>query len=255
MSLACIVSLSGCERDLETEGITNKITYYAVIEPNPIVIDGEEYIDVVLDKGADFTDPGAVVTEEGQEIEYTTTVTGTYFTGSSSSIDMNVPDEYAVTYSAVNKDGFPGSFTRNVTVLPANGDLVNSIEGTYTVTVSRSPAGGPANADYTDREYVYIRHVSDNIYMISDAIGGYYEFGRDYGPAYAATGGTIKANNIATNSFEFPDAAVVGSFGGEAAITPGSMSVNAAEKTITFQSTWNGPPLYTFTVTLKQVQL
>src|SRR5687768_5561159 len=70
----------GCERDLETEGITKKITYYPVFE-----LAGEE--EIVIHAGDAFTLPGAVAKEQGNEIPVTTSISGTYFAGSVSTID------------------------------------------------------------------------------------------------------------------------------------------------------------------------
>jgi hypothetical protein len=249
--LASILTVfTGCERDLETEGITKKITYYAVIKPNTIMVEGEPAVDVVVESGTDFTDPGATVTENGAPIDYETDITGTYFLGGVDKIDTSVPDIYNVTYSAVNVDGYAGAAARTVTVLPAQGDLVTSIEGLYTATVKRTPGGGPAAADYTDREYVIIRKVDADTYELSDAIGGYYDFGRVYGPTFAATGARVTAVNIPSNNFTFDNTVGAGEFGGVVKIT--SMDVNPAAKTVHFVSTWDSG--YDFDVTLTQVQ-
>ena len=200
---------SSCERDLETEGITKKITYYPVFE-----LEGEE--EIVIHAGDDFTLPGAVAKEQGNEIPVTTTISGTYFAGSVTAIDSELADIYNVNYSAVNQDGYSGSTARIVRVLPPPGDFVNSIEGTYTQTVVRTPAGGPANADYTDVEYAYVAKIGPDTYQLSDGIGGYYEYGRGFGPAYAATGATLTANNIGGNDFTIGDTFSVGDFGGVA---------------------------------------
>jgi hypothetical protein len=239
-----IAVFSSCERDLETEGITKKITYYPVFE-----LEGEE--EIVIHAGDDFTLPGAVAKEQGNEIPVTTSISGTYFTGSVNAIDPMLPDIYNVSYSAVNQDGFAGSATRTVRILPPPGDFVNSIEGVYTQTVVRTPGGGPATADYTDVEYAYVAKVGPNTYQLSDGIGGYYEYGRAYGPTYAATGATVVANNIATNDFTIGDSFSAGDFGGVAEIT--SFEVNPVTKTIKFTTVWDAG--YTFEVTLKQVPL
>jgi hypothetical protein len=237
-------ALGSCERDLETEGITKKITYYPVFE-----LDGEE--EIVIHAGDDFSLPGAVATEQGSEIPVTTSITGTYFTGSVDAIDPTIADIYNVSYSAVNKDGYAGSASRIVSVLPPPGDFVTSIEGVYTATVARTPGGGPAGADYTDREYVYVAKVGPNTYQLSDGIGGYYAYGREYGPTFAATGAIIVANNIATNDFTFGNTFGVGEFGGVAKIT--AFQVSPGTKTIKYTTVWDSG--YTFETTLKQVPL
>jgi len=97
-------------------------------------------------------------------------------------------------------------------------------------------------------EYVYIIKTGENTYQRSDVIGRYYDLGREYGTAYAGTGATVTANNIAANDFSFGDPVPVGAFGGEGEIT--SMTVNAAEQTITYNVEWD---VYTFKIILKQV--
>jgi hypothetical protein len=231
----------GCERELETEGLTKKITYYPVFE-----LEGDE--EIVIHAGDAFTLPSATATEGGSEIPVTTTITGSYFTGPVSSLDPNVPDVYTVNYSATNQDGFSGSATRSVTVLPQAGDLVNSIEGVYKSTVVRN---GVVSPQYTDLTYVYISKIGDNTYQISDVIAGYYDYGRAYGPDYAGVGATITANNIATNDFSFGGPVGVGAFGGNAEIT--SFEVNPITKTIKMESEWDAG--YSFEITLTQVPL
>jgi hypothetical protein len=233
--------LGSCERELDTEGVTKRITYYPVFE-----LEGDEEISVT--PGDAFVLPTAIAREQGAEIPVTTTITGTYFVGSVDAIDTSVPDIYNVTYSATNVDGYSGSASRTVTVLPPpTGDLVTSLEGTYLATSLRTPA---AAGNYVDMEYVYIIKTGDNTFQISDIIGGYYDLGRGFGPGYAGTGATITANDIPGNDFTFSDPIGVGVFGGSAEIT--SMEVNAGAKTIKFNVSWDAGP-YTFEITLKQV--
>lgn len=233
-----VASLAGCERELDSMGVTKKITYYPVFE-----LEGEP--DMVIPANEPFTLPGATATEQGTEIPVSVNISGTYFAGKVNEIDTSVPDIYHVTYSAVNVDGYPGTATRTVFVKPPTGDLVNSIEGTYLATSLRTPA---AAGDYEDMEYVYIIKTGEDTYQLSDVIGGYYDLGRAYGPGYAGTGATVTANNVAANDFTFGDPVPVGAFGGEGVIT--SMTVNAAEKTITYNVEWD---VYTFKIILKQV--
>lgn len=236
--IALLAILAGCERELDTLGVTTKITFYPVFE-----LEGDE--EMVVQAGEPFTIPGATATEQGTEIPVSRSIAGTYFAGTVDDIDTSVPDIYTVSYSAVNVDGFSGTATRTVFVKPHTGDLVNSLEGTYLATSLRTPA---AAGDYEDMEYVYVIKIDDNTYQISDAIGGYYDLGRAYGSAYAGRGATVQANNIASNDFTFDTPGEVGVFGGEAVIT--DMQVNAAEKTITYNAVWD---VYTFKIILKQV--
>lgn len=196
---------------------------------------------------ANYVDPGVEATENGAPAALTTTIVGRYTGGST----ITLPDVYDISYVAVNKDGIPGAVSRRVTIPPCNGDLVSSIEGTYTSTIVRvSAAGASLTApQYTDMKYVYIRKSGANEYIISDAIGGWYEFGRSLGPTYAAPGHKITANNIAGNDFTFGPAVEVGSFGGDAQIL--SMEVNPDTKVIKIKTDWTSG--FTFNIVLTQV--
>lgn len=241
--MATFVGISACDKD--TEGVSRP-TYYPVFTLN-----GDE--EVIIAPGATYVEEGAVAKEEGVEIETSVSYSGTYFSGNISTIDTETADKYVVTYSAVNKDGFPGTKERIVYVVN-QGDLVNSIEGLYTSTVERSPAAAPTfDGQYVDMEYVIIGKTGPDTYTLSDIIGGYYDLplGRAYGSAYAGPGAEIIANDISSDDFTFGDAVPVGAFGGAAEIK--SMQVDPVAKTIKFVTDWDGGP-YTFKVTLKQVQ-
>ncbi|HEY4786863.1 MAG TPA: immunoglobulin-like domain-containing protein, partial [Bacteroidales bacterium] len=146
------VFLSGCKKNLETEGLS-KVTYYPEITMN-----GDAT--VFVSGGTAFNDPGATATANGQPITVTTPVVGDYFTYSGTTVDVTKSNRYFINYTAVNSDGFAGSVTRTVYVA-YNGDLVNSIEGLYTSTVVRN---GASSAQYTNMEYVMIRKTGTNTY-------------------------------------------------------------------------------------------
>ena len=229
----CAVSLAACSD--ESTGDVSKVTNY----PNFELLGDET---MYIHKGDAFTDPGVVVTEGENEIDYEVSVSGA-FTGGTS-VNTNVEDVYTVTYSAVNQDGFAGSITRRVVVAEV-GDLITSIAGVYTSTVVRN---GVAGAAYTDMEFVLITDNGDGTYNLSDGIGGYYAIGRAYGNGYLAPA-EITANNIATDNFTIPDF-TVGTFGGNVEML--SFVANEGNNTINFTSSWDSG--YTFEVVLKQVQ-
>lgn len=236
MLMPIMLVLTSCEREKETEGIS-KITYFPDFKMN-----GEEVI--FLNKGENFSDPGVKAYENNVEISVKTSISGDYFPASS--IDINMPNKYIINYLATNKDGFDGSVSRIVYVI-STGNLVDNIEGLYISTIVRNNIVSP---QYQNLKYVMIRKAGDNVYEISDAIGGYYDLGRGYGPAYRATGAQITANNIANNDFDLGPSFGVGAFGGNATIT--SFTVYPATKTINFVTDWDAG--YVFDVTLTQVQ-
>jgi hypothetical protein len=217
------------------------VTYFPVftiLGPNP-------YFTAV---GTPYTDPGAIAKAGETVIPHTTTAAGKY--RKTSTLDTSKSDEYQVTYSATNSDGFVGTGSRKVIVWK-NGDLINSIEGLYTCTISRN--GVTPSASYRDIKYIYIWKNTDGSYEISDACGGWYEYGRALGVGYITPGGKILAVNIPSNSFTFPSTMTNSGFGGVAKIT--DLTVNPTTKTAVLTSSWvvSGTS-YTFVANLKQVQ-
>jgi len=227
------LTFSGCKKEYED---LYRVTYYPTFE-----MTGDEVVFNTF--GANFTDPGIKATEGDKDIPVTTTIAGDFF--GATSFSATGADRYLYTYSATNSDGYEATTSRLVYNVKS-GDLVTSIEGLYKATVTRNKV---LTAQYTNLEYVMIAKSAANTYVLSDAIGGYYDIGRAYGAGYRAPGMTVTSTNIPGNSFTF-GTSVVGGFGG--AVTMKSMTVNAANKTIDFECTWN---VYTFLITLKQVQL
>jgi hypothetical protein len=98
----------------------SKVTHFAVLTLN-----GERYTTIAV--GSAFTDPGIVAKEGSADIMYTTT----------GSVNTNVPGVYILTYSSINKDGFPASITRTVTVYSTDGvAAANDYSGTYLRTAT-----------------------------------------------------------------------------------------------------------------------
>jgi hypothetical protein len=225
---------------VDTENVS-KVTYFPVITvlgPNPYFVA----------QGTTYVDPGAVAKAGTATVPTTSAATGKY--RGATTLDTSKSDEYLVTYSAVNTDGFVGKNSRKVIVYK-NGDLINSIEGLYTCTISRN--GSTPGASYINIKYIYIWKNANGTYQISDAFGGWYEYGRALGVSYITPGGTIAAVDIATNTFTFPGNPLTNTgFGGTAKIT--DLTVNAATKKLVLTCTWVAPTAYTFIATLTQVQ-
>lgn len=233
--------LVSCEND-DTANVS-KVTQYPLIK-----VLGDDTI--LLQKGSSFADPGVIAAEGLNTIPFTISTSGIYRQGKT--LDTNIADGYIVKYSASNVDGFTASASRNVWVYN-NGDLVNSIEGLYTCTISRN--GSTPGDSYKDIKYILIWKKTDGTYQISDAFGGWYASGRGLGVNYITPGGIIQALNIPANSFTFPAKLTNSTFGGSAVIS--DLNVNAATKTLILTCTWDSAPpvtTYTFVATLKQVQ-
>lgn len=231
------LTVTSCDPSAEAPGSGDKseITYLP-----KITLEGDSNITLDCD-ATSFTDPGAIAEAGGVEISLETKITGSYF--GSTSIDG--ADLYTIAYSAFNEDGIPAAEFRYVEWPECNGDLVTSIAGTYTSTVVRN---GSTGAQYQNMGPITVKDLGNGVYQLSDAIGGYYDYGRGYGYTYAATGMTITANDIASNDFTYNNTVGVGAFGGTLTMT--AFTVDAANNTISFTTDWTSG--YVFEVTLTQ---
>jgi len=182
--------------DSDDIATVSRITYFP-----DFILEGETSYDIAC--GESFTLPGARVEEEGTEIPFEQSITGSYFGGTEISTDA--PDVYSVSYSAVNKDGFPGSTERIVNIDACNGDLVSSIAGEYTGYVKRTSNG----EEYSGIAPIKIVDLGDGKFALSHSIGGFYSLGRGFGPTYGAYGGILTAVDIPNGQFEFSGAPIV----------------------------------------------
>ncbi|WP_458627535.1 BT_2262 family domain-containing protein [Winogradskyella sp. PC D3.3] len=229
--------LSSCDPSVDEPGSNDKseITYLPLI-----TLEGATSLELDCDTTL-YTDPGAVASVAGNEIDLNTVTSGTYF-GSDA---INSPDLYNVSYSAFNSDGIPATAFREVLWPPCNGDLITSIAGIYTASLTRTPGYST-----TDIGPILIKDLGNDVYAISDAIAGWYQYEYGYGADYAALGMTVTANDISANDFTHDDVIGVGAFGG--ALSMDSFSVNPNTGTIEFETTWSSG--YVFEVTLTQIQ-
>lgn len=222
--LLLFVGIFGCDKD-ESEDISI-VTEFAVITLNG---DNPMFLNV----GETYTELGGQ-TNTGDEI----TITG--------SVDTNTPGVYTVNYSATNQDGFKNTVSRTVYV-SNTGDLVNSLEGLYTCSVTRT--NDPAET-YTDLQFIRIWKVGDGVFQISHAMGAFYEMGRGYSDNYAFKGCTITVNDMAANDFTITGGAAPG-WPNDPPVTIIDFKVDQANKTITYTVNWLK---YVLNVTLVQYQ-
>jgi len=234
LSIVFIGFLSSCKKDVITNDVSS-ITYYPEFTYNGDAV-------VAFEAGSVFVDPGISAEENGVEIPVSMEVSGIFRGYSGDAVQMDTPDRYEITYSAVNSDGYTGNQYRTVWIAKT-GDLTTSLEGLY---ISNTVYGIP----YSNLHYIIIWEVSPNVYAINDAVGGTYDLGRGYGPNYAAVGGTFTVNDMATNDFGYSDSVFPG-FGNACSMS--GLTVNAATKTLHYTAVgdWGG----TFDVTLTQVTL
>ncbi|MEG3658040.1 hypothetical protein V5097_11555 [Arenibacter palladensis] len=229
--------LTSCDPSVDAPGSSDvsAVTYLPTI-----TLEGG---DVTLDCDASsYSDPGAVASAGGVEIDLETKVSGKYFGGTSVT---DGPDVYQVSYSAFNTDDIPATEFRTVLYPECNGDLITSIAGMYKGTVARD---GSTPAGYANNGPFIVRDLGDDRYAISDAQGGWYEYGRGLGVTYATPGLILKANNIATNDFTSEGPVATNSFGGSNTFT--SLIVDPVAKTLTLTVYWDFD--YTFKTVFTQ---
>ena len=112
LSFMLTVFLTSCKK--ETTDSISKVTVYP-----KFTMTGNQYISIV--KGEAYTEPGVTAKEGEADLEVTPNGT----------VDVNTVGVYDIVYTAVNKDGFEGSVTRTVAVLPAAEGPGVTIAGSY----------------------------------------------------------------------------------------------------------------------------
>lgn len=150
----------------EEVGIS-RVTHFPVL-----TLKGEKYIAVAL--GSSFTDPGITAKEGSNDITYTTAGT----------VNTNAVGVYTLTYTAVNKDGFPASLVRTVAVYSTDaGAADNDLSGTYvrntngvTSTWTKIAPGvysvfNPGGAAGTNVTVIVFNPTGNSIHIPSQQIG------------------------------------------------------------------------------------
>lgn len=217
--------LTSCDPSVEAPGAndSSEVTFLPLI-----TLEGS---DIVLDCDAtSYTDPGASASAGGVDLPLETKESGKYFGGTS----VDGVDSYSVAYSAFNADGIPATGFRSVLWPECNGDLVTSIAGMYTGTVARD---GSTPDGYADNGPFIIKDLGNDRYAISDAQGGWYEYGRGLGVSYATPGMIVKANDISSNDFTAEGTVPTNTFGGVNTFT--SLKVDPVAKTLTLEVYWS----------------
>ena len=85
---------------------------------------GDRYMSIV--QGGTYTEPGVTAKEGTADLTVTTT----------GSVDVNTVGVYDITYTATNKDGFPGTVTRTIAILPSAEQAGVNIAGDYKYATS-----------------------------------------------------------------------------------------------------------------------
>ncbi|WP_010422445.1 BT_2262 family domain-containing protein [Anaerophaga thermohalophila] len=164
-----IMLLSSCEKSTSTEDIST-ITHFVTFE----LQEGDV---VAIEKGEEYVEPGFIAMEGDNDVTSNVTVTG--------EVGENL-GVYELTYSAVNKDGYPSSVTRQVIVYdPASPQ--DDLTGDYAAEVVRTEGDGTNPRPFPNSS-VSISRVAQGIFYVEGLMGNYYSIGSDYGSNYRMDG-------------------------------------------------------------------
>jgi len=164
LSLLCMSAFFYACDDKKSEDVS-RVTEYAVI-----TMEGGE--ELFVERGSSYVAKG--VSSGGEDVK----IVG-------GDIDTDKCGFYHVEFSAINKDGFAAKYTQLVIVYEQD----NVLAGVYDGIRTTKNQGG----------LVLIYKNTDGTYSCTDIIGGYYEFGKGYGNAYAQPATSISlAGNIIT---------------------------------------------------------
>lgn len=168
--------------DFENTATPSNTTFLPKME-----LQGNSFVQVACNNT--YTDAGIEVTEGGNSLDFDVAINGSYF----GATDVAGADNYVIAYSAVNKDGIPGSAFREVVVEPCNDGTPGDLSGLYTSNTLRS------NGEGYDVSNVFVVRTGANTFAISDLVGGFYDLGRGYGSDYACKGSIITVNDLGSN--------------------------------------------------------
>lgn len=167
----------------------SKVTYYANLH-----MAGEPYMSIL--KGETFTDPGVTADILGETTPVT--VTG--------AVDNTTEGFYVITYTAINKDGFPSSTQRTVAVLAGHEVPGTDISGDYyyvaapatTSTVTKLAEG----FYYTTNVYSASTTIPALFVTLDGAAITFYNQQTGFGLLYGS--GTLATDGSLTYSINLP---------------------------------------------------
>ncbi|MBX7156675.1 MAG: DUF5011 domain-containing protein [Chitinophagales bacterium] len=140
--VATTMLFSSCKKDY----IKSKATFWPDIK-----INGSSTV-VITEGDESFTDPGAVVTVNGNPISFDT----------DNNVDYTTPGVYSITYSAANEDGITASQTRVVIVVPVSAVSIPDFTGDFTLTTPSRPSPVPT---------MEVSSLGSNVYYSSNIYG------------------------------------------------------------------------------------
>jgi hypothetical protein len=224
LTITAAFMLSSCEKD--SLGVS-KVTTYAKISLNGAST-------IFSQMGTPFNDPGCVALEGTTDISSRIVVDPV--------LDGTVGGMYTVTYKVANSDGFWASTTRKVYI----GDFTAPLSGNYkSAGLKRKTLSSGAQSSFAGPYTVMVFSIGGGKYFIGDMIGGWYQYGRSYGAAYAGPGHVkVNADNTVSMVYGYPWV------WGPCSITATGATVDPTTKTWVLHTTGAGVLGYEWTITL-----
>jgi len=220
LTIAVAFVLSSCDK--ESLGVS-KVTTYATMTLNGAST-------IFWQKGTPYID------QECEALEGTTDLSADVVV--ENNVDVSTMGIYSVNYSVENSDGFWAFKSRKVIVC----DLTAPLNGVYTSNLVRT-AGTATAARGPFSVVVY--GLGNNEYYIDDLIGGWYNYGNSYGPAYAGPG-VVKVNPDNSVTLVSAEAWTWG----PCYFTSAGATVNPVTKTWILNTSGAGIAAYSWLVTL-----
>ena len=222
ITLVAAFALSACSKE-ESMGVSTVTTYATM------TLNGQAEIFWPLN--TPFVDPGCVAKEGSTDIS-------SKITSTVGDVNVAKGGNYTVEYKVLNGDGFAATATRLIHVYDATAPL----NGYYQSKIKRSNNGVIGNrGPYS----ILVFGVGSGNYYIGSLLGGWYNIGSAYGPAYAGAG-VIKLN--ADNTFTIVSADKL-AWGYPCLFTAPS-TYDAATKTLVLNTRMEDVATMLFTVTL-----
>jgi hypothetical protein len=216
--------LNSCNE--ESAGVSKVTTYAKISIKGPSTL--------IWQMGTPFVDPGCLALEGTTDISNKVVVDPV--------LDGTVGGMYTVTYKVKNSDGFWASTSRKVYV----GDMTDPLSGYYkSAALKRKTIASGAVGSQAGPWTVMVFSIGGGKYFIGDMIGGWYEFGRNYGAAYAGPGHVkVNSDNTVSMVYGYPWT------WGPCTITSEGATVDPATKTWVLHTNGAGLTPYIWTITL-----
>ncbi len=161
----------GCEKEINSEDKSG-LTYYV-----EHVLEGDKTTFIPL--GTEFVEPGYRAFEHDTEVTDRVKVVH--------NIDHNTIGLYKVVYSTENTEGLESQTERIVLVYDPNAPDID-LSGEYSAKVFRMDNKSEVPDEDYENYTVEIEKITHGVFLLSDWLGGFYEYGRGLGESFSWPG-------------------------------------------------------------------